>query len=289
MNLETIILLSIFLFLISFSYFLKNNDEFPLLVFIFFAATGLNRYHSVLIGDVNWIKVSYAYSIFSLDDALALEALNLFLLGSFFLIISYIFYNKNNRSLRIKYDDDNQFYSFLLLKRNFIIGLFIFFIFINAFTNKILSEAENIAYGNSYAFLFRLAIGGLILLIYLLYKKIEFKKNFLVKSTFLFLLVFSAFLSYNPTLRFQFLSWIIALGVLILKDTPAFSKLRIYIIGSFAVLVFFSLAGVARKYDLSSLSWEESYELALERAVTTEDQNMLDGFMMVLQVYPAEL
>ncbi len=91
MNLETIILLSIFLFLISFSYFLKNNDEFPLLVIIFFAATGLNRYHSVLIGDVNWIKVSYAYSIFSLDDALALEALNLFLLGSFFLIISYFF------------------------------------------------------------------------------------------------------------------------------------------------------------------------------------------------------
>jgi hypothetical protein len=200
-----------------------------------------------------------------------------------------MFFNSNVKMPRRSIDNDSLFYNFLLQKKSLILKLFGFFLIINFYTKIVLSEATNMAYGISYAFLFALAIGGIILLAFLIYRKIEYKKQPIVKLTFLGIIIFSAYISYNPFLRFQFLSWMIALGMLIVKDATPIKKFRYYALGGFCLILFFSLAGVARYHNLDSLSWEKQYELALSRATTTEDQNMLDGLMMVLQVYPNEL
>ncbi|CAN5398457.1 hypothetical protein BH23BAC1_BH23BAC1_21060 [soil metagenome] len=290
MDIEFIKVGSILLTFIVIIYFFKKNDEFLIILAFFFLSTGLNRYSTIIKGDLDWVRVNYAYSIFSLDDTLALEALNLFFWGTITFTLSYVFFNSENKRIAYKHIDDNNFFrKFLDKKKPLIIYLFVLFIIINSFTAVILKGAENIAYGNSYFFLFGLAIGGIFLLIFMIYRKLDFKNNLLLKSLLLIILIYSAILSYNPTLRFQFLSWMIALGYLILKDASPMKKARLYIVGGFVLIIFFSLAGVARYQNLNSLSWDEKYYLALERATATEDQNMLDGFMMVLQVYPQEL
>jgi len=95
--------------------------------------------------------------------------------------------------------------------------------------------------------------------------------------------------SYNPALRFQFISWMVALGILITRNFTPWQKSKYYLAGGVALLLFFALAGVARTHDVKSLSWKERFELASERNKTRSDQNMLDGFMMVLDVYPGHL
>lgn len=289
MALESIIAITFILIAISVAYYFRRNDEFALLIVLFFVATGLNRYLTVVSGENEWVNVKYAYSIFYFDDVLALEALNLFLLGTGVFVLCYIMFNKTKPASPIAEDSYFSLSSFLHQKKKFILYLFVAFIFINSIATGALGAAENIAYGNSYAFLFRLALGGIILLAFMVYKNMRFGNQFFMKSIMSAVLIFSAYISYNPGLRFQFLSWMIALAILYLKDASPAKKIRSYALGGFAVLLFFSLAGVARYQNVNHLTWEEKYELAMERASTTEDQNMLDGFMMVLQVYPEQL
>lgn len=289
MELEIIHIFTYLLLVIAIIYFFKKNDEFLMIIIFFFCATGLNRYSSILTGESEWVNVNYVISLFRFDDFLAVEALNLFLLGSFLFMFSYMFFNANVKRTLASNDSNAKFYKFLLKKKSLIIKLFVVFVIINFITKILLSGAINIALGNSYAFLFRLAIGGIILLAFLIFRKIEFKRHPYLKIGFLGMIVFSAYISYNPSLRFQFLSWMVALGMLILKDTGPVKKFKYYLAGGAALILFFSLAGVARYHDMDTLSWKEKYELALKRTTTTEDQNMLDGFIMVLQVYPHEL
>lgn len=54
-------------------------------------------------------------------------------------------------------------------------------------------------------------------------------------------------------------------------------------------MIVFSIAGVARKHNLSQLTYQEIFDEAFERNEKREDQNMLDGFMMLLDVYPYHL
>ncbi|MDQ3534202.1 MAG: hypothetical protein M3421_01080, partial [Bacteroidota bacterium] len=154
-----IVFISIFLLLTSLAFYFKRNDEFPLIIIFFFLSTGLNRYYAVTEGLANWVDVKYAYSIFYMDDALALSALNLFLLGTSIFVLSYIFFNQpGNKKLRAN-DSNLVLRTFLFKKRKLIIYLFIGFLIINSYTAILVGEAENIAYGNSYAFLFKLALG----------------------------------------------------------------------------------------------------------------------------------
>ncbi|MDP5081566.1 MAG: hypothetical protein NWP87_02840, partial [Winogradskyella sp.] len=63
-------------------------------------------------------------------------------------------------------------------------------------------------------------------------------------------------------------------------------KLRYILPLAIGILLFFSFLGASRESSFRAVSLGEQLELSLERALNTEDQNMLDGFMMVLDVYP---
>jgi hypothetical protein len=55
------------------------------------------------------------------------------------------------------------------------------------------------------------------------------------------------------------------------------------------VSLAFGLAGVKRRTDTSSMGAMEKLSMAWDRNKSTEDATMLDGFMMVLEVYPNHL
>jgi hypothetical protein len=139
--------------------------------------------------------------------------------------------------------------------------------------------------GNSYFYYFGMAVGGLILLLYNVYRLIP-ATTFAQKMVYIVILAYAAYLSYNPRLRFQFLSWLIALGIFIYGKYSPLSKLKYYLVGGFAIIILFAMAGVARNVSVHNLSWSTLISSSIERNENRQDQNMLDGFIMVMDVYP---
>ncbi|MGB3617744.1 MAG: hypothetical protein WBA12_06465, partial [Catalinimonas sp.] len=266
-------------------YFLLRNDEFPLLLAAFLYLTGLQRYEAVQSGQVKWVRVAYASGVdfFTMNDELAIRALNLFVLGTAVLMIAYISFRLPHKSRR-RIDNPGIFKQFFLKRRTTIIAIFVFFLFFNSISRNFVRGG--IAYGNSYFLLFGMAVGGIILLMYLVFKNMTLKRQGLSKLIFAGLIVIAAGLSYSASGRFKFLSWAVALGLIITRDMHPFKKAQIYAIGGVIILSVFALAGVSRYQKLDTLTTEEKAELALGRFENAEDGNMLDGFMMALQVYP---
>lgn len=193
-----------------------------------------------------------------------------------------------NSNVKVK-DDTNLFQRFILRETKIIIILFLIFFPLNVLANEFRRSVANIAFGGSYFFLFRLAIGGLILLAFVAWRQMDWQQYGIKKHLFLALIIYSAIDSYNPGLRFQFLSWMIALGFLVVRDLPIPRKTALYAIGGFGGIILFSFAGVMRGKMVGDFTLQDKFNLALERTVKQEDVNFLDGMMMSLQVYPERL
>ena len=288
MNIELVEFFTVILFILGVIQYVNKNDEFVLLLVAFFYLTGIARYNAVTSGKAEWVDVAYAKEIFFLTDELAEEALGYFFMGTAIFAISYIILNL--RKPRYKPIDNNKIFSdFLKSKQKIIIYLYIFFLIVNGYTNRVLDQTHywEQATGMGYFFLFKLAIGGLILLFFMLFKNLPKKKRFM-RFVYLGTMLFAASSTYNMTSRFQFLSWMIALMFIIVGRINIVTKSIFYAIGGITVLLLFLIAGNKRTIH-ANLTTEQEIEYAKERFAMAEDQNMLDGFMMVMQVYPEYL
>ncbi len=277
----------LFMGVIALAYFFKRNNEILFLPIFFFWSTGISRYVAIESGKANWAIVNYTMDIFTFSLEKADQALALFFIGTIVFFFSFIFFSSLIIPKIKPIDSYPIFREFILSKSSFIIRLFIIFLIVNTLFRSM--RSGSLAYGNSYFMLFGMAIGGLILLMYILYRHLSFSYDGVKKTFYLFLILYSAALSYNPNQRFQFLSWLIAIGILITQFLNTFAKFKYYLAGGMLVVIIFSIAGVSRNNNLSEMSVAEIYDAAMNRYETTEDQNMLDGFMMVLDVYPEYL
>ena len=266
--------------------FLTKADELPLILVGFFYMTGLHRYNLLMSGKVQFVRVNYSMDIFTMTEEKALLALNLFLLGTILFFIAYRILRPVSQP-EYFVDTSDTLKQFLLQKEKFIIFLFAFFLVFSTISSSLISGS--LALGNSYFYLFKLAIGGLILLFYLLYEQISWNESTGKKLLYLTLIIYSAVISYDPYLRFQFLSWVIAIGVLVTRRFTIKQKVISFIVGGLATIILFGIAGIERQKDISNLSFNERVKGAWDRTVIAEDANMLDGFMMVLDVYPEYL
>jgi hypothetical protein len=286
MTVELIETLTILISFIAILYFFVSNDEFPALLIVFFIATGLMRFHAVQNGLSGWVKVAYAFPIFHMSDELAIRSLRLFFLGTVIFSVAYMFFRSKNGIIYYTKDSKELFNRFLSRWQPYILTLFIIFLVINSYFRVLLNTYESFAYGLSYFFLFKLAIGGFAILMFLAYRNLQNKK---LKLLYLALLIIAAFMSYNPGTRFQFMSWMVALAFLIIRDMDVIKKSVLYTVGGVIIIIFFAYAGNARHSFVNQLDFDDKIELAWTRIEKGEDQNMLDGFMMVLQVYPEYL
>lgn len=269
-------------------HYFKYNDEFLLLPVAFFYFTGIQRYLAVAEGKAEWVRVAYTRNIFSpMTDEKAMEAMFLFAMGTVILVLSYRIFNRKVQWPRWQVDNNEVFTAFIKQHKSLILGLFIFYIFLYTITRPLIGGS--IALGQSYFLLLPMAVGGFVLLAYLVFRSYTWQEDTGVKLLYLGLMIYAIIQSYHPGQRFQFLSWMVAIGVLVTKDYNTKRKVKYYIAGGILVLFFFSLAGVMRRMDVSNLSINEKWELASARTESREDQNMLDGFMMVLDVYPEHL
>jgi hypothetical protein len=199
-----------------------------------------------------------------------------------------------NLSILIFKDDSQSLKSFLSQYQLHIIGAFfivgtVSFYAKLSFVNSFIATGGGIAMGGSYYIMIGFGLGGVISLMYLVFKNYELKDQLVVKVIFGAIIAFAASLTYSSSGRFQFLSWSITLGIIFVGDRNPLYKIRIYLIGGLLVSLAFGLAGVQRRTDTSTMSSVEKLTAAWDRNKSTEDATMLDGFMMVLQVYPQHL
>jgi oligosaccharide repeat unit polymerase len=266
--------------------YVKENEEFPLIIAIFNYSICISRFKLIQSGIIKYVHVNYRVINFHLDDDKAIIAMNYILLGSVAFILFYLYFKRNYSEKKIEtIDTKNQLSEFLLLsQKHIIIGFFVFFIVASAMRASIQGA---LALGNGYAFLIGMGVGGFNLLIGLQLFNGNLKRNHkIIMGILLFIGIVN---SYNPTSRFQFLSWAIGITYILFKDMKPSRKLKFILPIGIGVMLFFSLLGADRNTDLKSHSFKENFEIAIERTLNNEDQNMLDGFMMVLDVYPQYL
>jgi len=281
-------------FLVALVLFFFKNDEFLLLIVLFFYSTGINRYNMVVYGREKWVVVAYSKNIFNLTNELALEALNYYFWGTLTLTLVYFALKINyERPLKLK---DNKLILISFLEKNKVLILlsFVVIAFINFYSKRSFGEAyqsggASIAFGNSYFIMIGFAFGGFIVLVYLIYANTDLKKAGASKLFFLAIFIYAGMNTYSSSGRFQFLSWGVAVGIMMVKDSAPIWKLRTYLIGGFLLSIAFGLAGALRGENVRELSWSDRIDAAMARNSSGEDQTMLDGFMMVMQVYPQHL
>ncbi len=275
-------------------HYFRTNDEVLLLILYFYYTAGLNRFMVVQEGLSPYVYVAYAYNIFSMNDELAMIALNHMLLGTGLFTVSYLLTSLVYPKLKDQRETDTQLKAFVMSNQRYIILGFVVMLIINAILLNQLTNIFNatgaMAYGVSYYLLFGFAIGGFIILLFLSYRAFTVKKGFLFKVAYTGLLVFSSYLTWDARARFRFLSWSAPLGLTVIGKMPAWKKLLIFTFGGFGATFALAISGSLRDAALGvTYSNKEIIEVAWNRIRTAEDQNMMDGYMMLYQVYPDHL
>jgi hypothetical protein len=283
LSFQVLNILSITLLILSVFYYLRKNDEIPLILAMFYYAIAIVRYSLIQSGVVDYVVVNYAFDIFNLNDESANLAMSYMALGTTVFILFYMKFTAGyQRKAPRQIDNEQKLAAFINKKRPYIISGFAIFLVVNAALAG--SQSGPLALGNSYIFLLKMALGGFNLLMVLILISGNLKPS--QKPIVIVFLIVGIMSSYAPGTRFVFLSWAIGISFLIFKDMRPRRKLRYILPGAIVIALFFSLLGVARESSFSGMSWGEKWELSVERILVSEDQNMLDGFMMVLDVYP---
>ncbi len=274
------------LLILSGIWFLRQNDEIPLLIsgLLFYVAS--YRYWAVTSGIGRWVNLGSIGGFSAITNDAALVALGYIVLGQISLLATYML--RQRRFLPIVVPAGDRFLLQWLRPRVIFLGLFCLPLVVIARSSLTaqLSAGHSLAFQvSSYLFLFPLALVGIAILIFCLWKFGGFP-SLPTKIAAILILIGVAYFTYGSQTRFLFLGWIIAAGVILSSSYRP--KTRLVILASCALLgiSIFALTGAMRNPELASDALNQA---AWERAFTAEDGNMLDGFVLIQQVYPQRL
>ena len=137
---------------------------------------------------------------------------------------------------------------------------------------------------SSYLILFSLSLVGVAILIAALWKSRAFHTagERLVASL---LFVAIIYLTFQPSMRFQFLGWFVAATIILSSGISFVRRAQVLVIGLVGAVSLFAVAGSLRNAEDPT----ELEQSAWERFAFAEDANMLDGFALLRQVYPEML
>jgi hypothetical protein len=135
---------------------------------------------------------------------------------------------------------------------------------------------------SSYWSLFSLSLVGIAILIAALWKSGTFH---LGDEKFVAVALFAAiaYLTYQPSMRFQFLGWAVAVTVILSSGQSVVRRAQMLVLGLSGAVALFAVAGSLRNAEDPTAELEQS---AWERFAFAQDANMLDGFVLLRQVYP---
>jgi hypothetical protein len=275
----------IFWAVFSLSWMMRRNDEVPLLIAsLIFYVSGF-RYWSVTHGLTDWADIT-PFGFERIRDSKALDALGCIVLGESLLLITYTLTQRAHIDFRVA-ELPASFASWLRPKL-FILG-FASIPLVWITRQRVGSAAAaGVSLGfevSSYVYLFPYVVVGVGLLTFLLWRfgAMTDPGHQLITIG---LIVTLFFLSYSPASRFQLLGWLVGGIVILSTGLPPGARLVRLIWGGVAVVVLFAAAG-----SLRTITAEEpdSKESITDRILRAEDGNMLDGFVLLQQVYPDRL
>jgi hypothetical protein len=135
---------------------------------------------------------------------------------------------------------------------------------------------------SSYLSLFSLSLVGVAILIAALWKSGAFQRggeSFLASLLFVVII----YLTFQPGMRFQFLGWVVAVTIILSSGLSFVRRAQVLVIGLVGAVTLFAFAGALRNDEDPTVELEQS---AWERFAFAQDANMLDGFVLLRQVYP---
>jgi hypothetical protein len=135
---------------------------------------------------------------------------------------------------------------------------------------------------SSYSSLFPLSLVGVAILIAGLWKSGAFHAQ---GEGFVAFALFAAiiYLTFQASLRFQFLGWCVAVTIILSSGQSFVRRAQVLAIGLVGAVGLFAVAGTLRNDEDPTVVLEQS---AWERFAFAQDANMLDGFVLLRQVYP---
>jgi hypothetical protein len=135
---------------------------------------------------------------------------------------------------------------------------------------------------SSYMSLFSLSLVGVAILIAALWKSGGFQlggESFLASLLFVVII----YLTFQPGMRFQFLGWFVAATIILSSGQSVVRRAQVLAIGLVGAVAMFAVAGALRNTEDPTVELQQS---AWERFAFAQDANMLDGFVLLRQVYP---
>lgn len=264
---------------LGFLYFLWFNDEIPLLFCLFYLIGGPYRFYKIVYThEIEWVRIHYADNFFQLTPELGIKAMNLWLLGTVILISSYALTIGRKKSKAI-YELVNVSTFWKVKTRTIIITLIVFLVLLfgNFFTSVL---------GGVYSFFSGIVFGGFILVFFLLMvrlKKFSYRILSLVLLIVCYQLFHNRFGYLESTIRFISLGPLVVMGYFLVYKWSSVKKVFIYSIGGALLLFYFTFISLAK------FNYSKNSEIVFKRIQKLEDLNMLDGFVMLLNVYPERL
>lgn len=281
----TLLTVQLILIAISALWMLRRGDELPLLISCFTCYISSYRYWAVTSGNGIWANITN-FGFAPITDDVALNALSYIIAGEICLLAAYMLQQKSTLSVIVPFSD----YPFLAWLRSRVLALGLFCLpLVVLVRQRVAAQAEaglSLAFQvSNYLVLFPMLLVGVATLIFCLWK---FDGLYSQLHRFFSLLILAgvAYLTYSPTARFQFLAWIIAGGIILSSSYRPGVRLLTFAITAILALSLFASAGALRN---AALSGEELNSAAIQRAFSAEDANMLDGFVLMQQIYPARL
>lgn len=268
------------LIVVSAYWFLRRNDELPILVSLLLFYVTSYRYWAVTNGFDDWV-IAAQISLPPIYDEEALMALPILILGQVCFLFSYMLRQTSRLPVlhtRLRLQGKLANLPLIVLAGGVLMLPLVLLV------RSSLSGRGNIAYGSGYLFLFPMAIIGIATLIVWLWRSGLFKTAWM-KIAAAIILIAAFDLTFGPSERFRFLGWIAATGMIWFSyRRPAQRGL---LLGGLAIvtIIVFALAGAIRDIEKHG-GGDDLQSTAFERMIGGTDANMLDGFVLVRKVYP---
>jgi len=259
----------------------RKHDEIPLLIstLVFYIFTF--RFWALLQGWASPVDIGFGFDPIDSNSALDVQAIAT--LGETVLLSVYML------AQRRRIDVPHRLASPELLSwlRPRVVALGVICILISLEARR--SVAVQIASGKSMAFevssylsLFSMSLVGVAILITALWKSGAFQAQGERLGAMLLLLAIF-YLTFQPGMRFQFLGWFVAATIILSSGQSVVRRAQVLAIGLAGAVTLFAVAGALRNTEDPTVGLEQS---AWERFAFAQDANMLDGFVLLRQVYP---
>lgn len=260
-------------------WFLRKNDELPLAIAAF-NAVFMNRLVAVTEDMLDWVNFDYGVG-FTFYGSYPNIAATYMLLGGVCLVAAYCL---RYRAPAAQVDDENFLGEFFRARRPIIVGLFVAFFVVNLAIRLAYARDAEALVEHSYAYLFTLANNAFLILIAALLL-FSGRGTWIQKAALFGVLAAVAFYTLSPSLRFSVLGWAVALTIIATRGLRARARLGVLAGLGLVVAIGFSVLGAMRSHD-SSAKLGDLVDHGVESLRRGTDVNMIDGFVMLMQVYP---